>query len=644
MVAVSSLIRMLAYVVSLLGFLPVAPHVEIPVRIAFPVALAAGIFFDRKGKYPLTGIPSTAITVIAFVFYFVQLSMANPAAPAVNFLVLLLSVRLVNEKSSRNVLQIFALALFALASSSLFSLSAVFLVYLLLQLGLIAVSLVLLTFHSVDNHVRFTRRSLWRVVSVSLAMPVASVPLLLFFFAILPRTQYPLLNFLNAPGERSTGFSDRVEPGRASSVGDVKTVAFRVECVPLARDELYWRGIVFDTMSGATWARSGKRSDEVPGIPRGRTVRQVVYPEPSSGSYLVALDVPTRLDGIGVTQEGDFTFIKRVSSRGRIRYGATSVLGGVIPMPRGIDRARYLRVPERVSHRVLALAKEFTAGDPSDAERLKRIESWFVRQGFRYATSGLTVSADPVGTFLLERKVGHCEFFASSFATLLRLAGVPARLVGGYYGGDYNEVGGYYAVTEDRAHVWVEVFVDGKGWLRVDPSAFASNFDQTLTINRSFLTKITSLIDSFTWYWNQAVITYDLQKQVDLLRRANRQISGFTFSPAPLMHFSMFSVAVALALAVWWLLTRGGKTPEEYVLQRFRTRVEKVYGIPRTRHSQGLKEIADMIDDPSATEFVSLFGGAIYRDRRLSKAEYQQLMQLINAIGKSSLQRSGKSG
>lgn len=642
MVAVSSLIRFLAYVVSVLGFLPVAPHADIPVLIAFPVAFACGIFFDRQGKYLFTSVPVTVLTVISFIFYFMQLSMANPAAPAVNFLVVLLSVRLLNEKSPRNVLQIFALALFALASSSLFSLSAIFLVYLFLQLGLIAVSLVLLTFHSVDNHLRLTRKSLWRVICVSLAMPAASVPLVLFFFAILPRTQYPLLNFLNTPGERVAGFSDRVEPGRASSVGEVKTVAFRAECEQLAPNDLYWRGIVFDTMSGATWTKSGQRSDEVPGIPRGVTVRHTVYPEPSIGNHLIALDVPIRLDGTGISQGGDFTFTKRGRSRSRIRYDATSVLTGAIPMPRGIDRAHYLRIPGRVSDRVYALAKEFSAGEPSDEERLKRVESWFVRQGFRYATSGLVVSADPVDAFLLEKRVGHCEFFASSFATLLRLAGVPARLVGGYYGGDYNEVGGYYVVTEDLAHVWVEAFVEGRGWVRIDPSSFAANFDRTQSGKRAFTSKIIALIDSFTWYWNQAVITYDLQKQVELIRRANRQFSGITLHGGTRKFFPALLAVAALVIVVRLLMIRGKRTREEQILQCFLARVEKVYGIPHPRPSQGLKEIADMIEDPAATEFVSIFGEAIYRDRQLSRDEYQRLVQIINSIGNNRRQRSGK--
>ena len=638
MVPVSSLLIVLAYGVALLGYLPLALHVDTVVGLAFPLALVAGVLLDRKGTYPFTGIPSTVATIITFIIYLLQLTMANPAAPVVNFLVVLIAVRLLNDKSPRNLLQIYALALFSLASSSLFSLSAIFLVYLFLQLGLIAVSLVLLTFYSVDAHLRLTRKELSRIVGVALAMPAASVPLLLIFFAILPRTQYPLFNFLNVPGERATGFSERVEPGTSSSVGDVKTVAFRVECRQLGRNDLYWRGIVFDTMSGATWVRSGKRSVEVPAIPRGTMVRQVVYPEPSRNIYLLALDVPIRLDGVRAGQDGDFTFTRRAGGRGRIRYETQSMLTDAIPVPRGIDRAHYLRIPGKVSDRVATLAREFTAGKPTDAERLNRVETWFTRQGFRYATSGLAVSTDPVDTFLFEKRIGHCEFYASSFATLLRLAGVPARLVGGYYGGDYNDVGGYYAVTEDRAHVWVEAFVEGRGWVRVDPSSFSSNFDRTASSSRGVVTKVAALLDSFTWYWNQAVITYDLQKQIDIVRRANRQFRGLSLSFDTRMLSPALALAAVLAVAIWWGVARGSRTPEERILRRFLARIEKVYGIPRNHRSRGLKELADLVNDPAAAKFAAIFGGIVYRDRRLSNEEFRQLMQVIDAVGKGGRQ------
>jgi hypothetical protein len=176
-------------------------------------------------------------------------------------------------------------------------------------------------------------------------------------------------------------------------------------------------------------------------------------------------------------------------------------------------------------------------------------------------------------------------------------------------------------------------FVVGWGGLRIDPSSFAANFDRTQSGKRAFTTKIIALIDSFTWYWNQAVITYDLQKQVELIRRANRQFSGITLHGGTRKLFPALLAVAALAIVVRLLMIRGKRTREEQILQCFLARVEKVYGIPHPRPTQGLKEIADMIEDPAATEFVSIFGGAIYRDRQLSRDEYQRLVQIINSIG-----------
>lgn len=644
MVRVSSALTILAYAVGLLGYLPVFAHVDLMPRLAFPAALVAGVLFDRRGRHPLAGLPSTVVTVIFFLFHAAQLSMANPAAPVVNFLVVLLAVRLLNEKSPRNLLQIFALSLFSLASSSLFSLSAVFLVYFFLQLALIAVSLVLLTFHAVDDRLSLAPASLKRVLAAALVMPAASVPLLLVFFAILPRTQYPLLNFLNAPAGRATGFSDRVEPGKSASVGEVKSVAFRAECERLAKGELYWRGIVLDAIAGTTWVRGERRPEERATAGKGRTVRQVVYPEPSQNPYLVALNVPTRLDGVRAGQDDDFTFTRRGGGGGRVRYEAVSTPTDTIPVRGEIDRQYYLRLPARLSERTAALARRLAAGTKDEAEKLARIEAWFQAERFTYATTGLPVTDDPVDAFLFERRTGHCEFFASSFAVLLRLAGVPARLVGGYYGGDYNELAGYYAVTEDRAHVWVEAFVAGRGWVKIDPSAFAANFDRVgEPRERGAFRRLTALADSLTYLWNQAVITYDLQTQVELVRKVNRRFKSLTFSPDPGRIIPSLGILLMLAGGAWFIVVHRGRSREERLLRRFLARVEKVHGVS-ARRTGGLFELADKVRDPAVTEFVLLFGSAVYRDRPLTADEGQRLVRLLGEIGRRSPREEGGNG
>ncbi|WP_052263361.1 transglutaminase family protein [Geobacter pickeringii] len=642
MVRISSVITILAYLVACLGYLPVFAYADPVARAAFPLTMAAGILFDLRENHPCAGVASTVATIGFFIYYAAQLSMANPATPVVNFIVILLAVRLLNEKSPRNLLQIFALALFALASSSLFNLSAIFLVYLGFQLAIIAIALVLLTFHAVDAGMSFSRASLKRVFAVSLLMPVSSVPLILLFFAILPRTQYPLLNFLNTPAERSTGFSESVEPGKVSQVTETRRVALRVECEKLPMHDLYWRGIVLDALAGSTWVRSEHRPAERAVAAQGKSVRQVVYPEPARLGYLLALNVPTRIDGVRSVQASDFVFTFRGAPGGRVRYEALSILADAITVNGEIDRKFYRALPPRISARTMALSRRLASPAGSDLETLARIEEWYRSQRFTYATSGLPLTDDPVDTFLFTHRRGHCELFATSFAVILRLAGIPSRLVGGYYGGDYNDLGGYYLVTGDRAHVWVEAFVRGKGWLRVDPSSFASNFDTVGTTKSADTSRrIADLFDSLTYYWNQAVITYDFQKQFQLVSMANSRIRGVPFRP---LLGSIARIALplsAIGILVWLVRIRGKISQEERLVARLRRRIRKVYGNAGNGLSLGLYELAELTDDPAVSGFAALYGRAVYRDRRPTPDEYRELRRLIDEIGRA---RGGDEG
>lgn len=635
MVSVSSVINLLAYCVALVGYLPLVAYLDPVATLAFPVALAGGVLFDRRRRYPLAGFPSSILTVVSFLAYAVQWSRDNPAAPVVNLLVVLLAVRLVTVKTPRNVLQIFALALFALAGSSLFNLSAVFIVYLLILLALIAVSLVLMTFHAVDDRLTLSGSAVRKVVLIALLMPIAAIPLILCFFAILPRTQYPLWNVFPVPTARSTGFTDRLEPGKSATVAEVATVAFRAECVPLGRDDLYWRGIVLNVPVGSTWVREPAPVGELPLPGRGKTVDQIVYPEPSPNRYLFALDLPQRISGLPNDRSGDLVFLRKGRGEARARYEARSVLSDTVAIAGRIDRPFYLRLPKEVSPRTRKLAHDLARNARTDQTKLERILDFFGRQRYRYATTDLPVGVDPIDLFLFEKRRGHCELFASSCGLLLRLAGVPARLVGGYYGGEYHDMGGYYVVTEAMAHVWVEAFIEGRGWVRVDPSSYAVNFRQQAgAAAGSGIGLLARLSDSLTYYWNRAVLTYDLQKQLDLVRTANRRMRR--------IHLTIAVDRLLLPLGMLFAVVAGGvflgsrlRSRRERLVSRFYAQVEREYGLSGAAGVLGLQELADMTGDPAVAEFATRYGGILYRDRPFTAAEYRQLALLLRRIGKS---------
>ncbi len=628
MVRISLLLEILTYIIALLGYAPLFPYLETVPRYSLPAALIFGVVAGRKG-IRLSGPFPTIVSILFFVFYAARFSRDDIAGPAVNLLVVLLAVRFLSERKVRHYLQIFALSLFCLAGSSLFSLDLQFLAYLISLVFLVAAALVILTFHGVDENLALPGRGMKSLLSVAFLIPAGAMPLMCLFFAILPRTQYPLWNFLNVAGSRVAGFSEKVEPGAAASVGEIKRAAFRAECGRLAPEQLYWRGTVLNLPTGNSWMREEPPAHEIDIAANPGGLRQIIYPEPGKLRYLFALNVPLRVSGIRNVQAGDLVFKTPAFAGRRLKYEAVSLPGGVILVKGPIDRAFYLQLPERLPPRLAAAAGEIARRGKNDEEKLELLKRFFVSRELSYTTSGLPVSADPLDEFLFVKKRGNCEFFASSFALMLRMAGVPSRLAGGYFGGEYNELGGYYLVTEDMAHVWVEAYLAGKGWIMFDPSGLAANFRRTRGERAPDLAfRVRMFLDSCSYYWNMAVITYDLEKQIQLAVGLNlrmKQISipahpGKTLVPA---GAALIILSLVIATLKWRRTSR-----EEKILRRFLRILKRKYGM-EVLPSTGLQELATGSGSPRVAEFVTIYCGAVYRDRKLSDAEYRLLRGIL---------------
>jgi protein-glutamine gamma-glutamyltransferase len=626
MVRIKSVLSTLSVLVALIGYLPLQPYLDPLAQWFFPVALAFGMYLQRGGCH-LPGRVLTPLSILLFLYFASGFSQENMLQVTADLLVAFLAVRILGEKSGRNYLQVFALSLFCLAASSLYNLSALFLVYLLLLLLLLAVSLVILTFHSHDAEINLDRTQLKKVLSVAGLMPVASLPILLFLFVCLPRTQYPLWDFLNRGAPASAGFSETVRPGGSANVSETKSVAFRAMSPKVPESKLYWRGIVLNGFSDNTWVRLPDLPETGLSIERGEGVHQEIYPEPSNSPYLLALNIPRQILGVRHEQASDAVFRARHPLDKRTRYQAESTLSEAIQVKGGIDRAFYLKLPQTISARVRAQGRELSRLGLSAADKLRLLERFFRAQRIAYATSGLPVGADPLDAFLFDKKRGNCEFFASSSATLLRLAGVPARLVGGYRGGSYNEMGGYYLVTEDMAHVWVEAYVEGRGWLTVDPTAWSIGFSRRDGVART----LRMSLDAVGFFWNKAVITYDLEKQIALVRAAGgkaRQLHFPTLSGRRLLGLSLWLLPV---VALGALLFRRPESREERVLKRF-LRVAKRRFPAACQDNCGLYEMAERIKHPLLQEFVAIYGSALYGDRRLQAEELAKLKGLVRDL------------
>ncbi len=632
MVTISPLLAGLSYAIALCGIIPLFPFLAPVPRLLLVIGMAAGLWQDLRGAWPLRNWLLNAAIVPVFLFYAAQISRANPVQPVVSGLAIMLAVRLLGAKNVRHHQQIHVLSLFCLASSSLFDLSPVFLFYLALMLFMVAVALVLLSFHDQDSRMTLSRGDLRRVLAAGLLMPLASLPLLAFFFILLPRTPVPLWNFQATQVSRLSGFTDKVEPGGSSMVNDSQLLAFRAELPRQPNQQLYWRGTVFNRLDGQRWVRDAAVPPERLEYGPAR-LRQVIYPEPGLAGFLLALDAPASITSHRARRSPDGTFTSPVVPGRRQHYSAESVAVGALPVNGAIARDFYLRLPNDLPRRIMDLAGSILRQTDSDDRTLELLTEHFRQGNYRYVTQGLPTGDQALEQFLFETRQGNCEFFASAFAIVARASGVPTRLVGGYLGGDYNDLGGYYLINEQMAHVWIEAFVEGQGWLRIDPSSFAQNAAAVWagSQQQSWLMQLRLAIDSFDHAWNRSVITYDFEKQAETARTIGERFQALNVERVlsamsrPLLLLAGVAIMTALLINRRRLLP----TPEERLLRRFYRLVERDCGVEIKRGQQGLFELADTTGNKEVRAFVEIYAAAVYRDRRLTALELTSLRKIL---------------
>ncbi|MCF6179373.1 MAG: DUF3488 and transglutaminase-like domain-containing protein [Geopsychrobacter sp.] len=638
MVSVERVLLLLVYLAAIIGVLPVLPFLDWWVVTLLLLALLVGIAGDRRGCCLLATGPATLLSITFFILFLLQVSLANLVQPMIHMLCLLLAVRLASEKSPRHILQLFLLSTIVLAASSMLTLDMAYLLYLILTVLLVTSGLVLLSFYATDQQIRFVRPQWLLLLKVIAVLPVGSLLLMLVLFVILPRTQTPLWDFLNPAKNSVAGFSEEVRPGSLANLAMTGTPAFRAEMAEIAAQELYWRGLVLNKTDGRRWRRDKTVPTDVRIFTTAQTETQTIYSEPRSDSYLPSLDLPIDISKIRHKRSSDNTFKTELRPDKRYRYQVRFARDGRLKLKENIDRAFYLQLPKQRSQRLQAVATDIASRSDTEA-KIKALKDFYIRQKLSYAVRNLQLSDTPSDTFLFESKRGYCEYFASSFALLLRMSGVPARLVGGYLGGRYNELGGYYLVDEDMAHVWVEALNDDNRWQRIDPSRLAINAEVAVTgLARRSFNGVQALTDFVNTAWNRLVITYDLQKQLSLLQNTGQSLRQLK----PNLHASY----------LWWLLLPAflivsGRLCQKLInrpslqqrlLKRYQNNLCRAAGISELPKQLGLFRLAELSQEPLCTDFARIYGAALYREHELSRREIQRLKQIIRQISRRQIQ------
>jgi transglutaminase-like putative cysteine protease len=560
--------RALWWGLALMLLLAAGPHL---LRLPLPAALAwflvVGWRLHRglRQRPPPGGWTRLLLLLLASVALLAQFGTLFGREAGSALLVLMLALKFLELKGPRDVSLLVFLAYFLLSVQLLFNQSMPSATYLLVVA--LVITAVWVEFSDPAGSLPLDR-------SLRLAgtLLLQALPLMLILFLLFPRIPGPLWSLPRDAHSGVTGLSNEMEPGRISQLAQSDAVAFRVSFdgaipPPALR---YWRGPVFEQTDGRRWtpAPPGREAEAFRPRPLGAGLRQRITLEPHGERSLLALDRPATVPPDARLQ-GDYQLLASRPVRERLRYEVTSHrrFEDTDGDPARLARNRLL--PASTSQRVRALAQAWRGESDHPHRLIEQALRHFNDQPFVYTLSPPRLVRDPVDEFLFDTRRGFCEHYAAAFTILMRAAGLPARVVTGYLGGELNPVDQYLMVRQSDAHAWAEVWVEGEGWLRVDPTAAVAPERIERGIDPrplregeavSFrlpadarllggLERLRQYQDALNHRWNQWVLGYGPGRQRELLR-------GLGFPDlswqgiARLLSLSVIAVMLLVALLV----------------------------------------------------------------------------------------------
>ncbi|MDZ7751593.1 MAG: DUF3488 and transglutaminase-like domain-containing protein [Gammaproteobacteria bacterium] len=407
-------------------------------------------------------------------------------------------------------------------------------------------------------------------------MLLQAIPLMLVLFVLFPRIPGPLWGLPEDSINAVTGLSDTMSPGDISRLSQSGAVAFRVRFngTPPPAQRLYWRGPVMWDTDGRRWQVGEPLRVPSPQLSRGDDVaRYTVTLEPHNQHWLLLLDLPMELPpGSELGADLVATREERVSSR--IRYPAASALDSRVESAHTSALERALDLPADSHPRARVLARQWAHTAATPEAIIGQALDHFTAGDFAYTLQPPALPGDPVDEFLFDTRRGFCEHYATAFTVLMRAAGLPARVVTGYQGGEPNPVDDYWIVRQRDAHAWAEVWLEERGWVRVDPTAAVApsrvelGMDGALPpprpaiigLGEANVEQIYELMrrlrfgwDAVNNWWNQWVLGYGQARQLSFLKRLGIDARDWRQLGISLL----IMVSLALGGVALWLIHRG---------------------------------------------------------------------------------------
>jgi hypothetical protein len=495
-----------------------------------------------------------------------------------------------------------------------------------------------------------------------LKIVIASIPISVLMFFIFPRV---ILPWANDKSSKKTvmGFANQINPGSVADLLERDVLAFRVRFFndyQPQRKDLYWRGGVLAVTKGLSWyplsrVRTKENTMTVNTAQTGGVdVRYQVLIEPDLDKILFGLDRPMKLfsQSLEFEKSGSGVFLSKSEVMTSTLYEMTSDLNFRDQTVLDSEiKEKFLQLPQ-LSERILNFIEKINSISSSDEDKIQKLHDLFSEGGFSYSATPGAYNHNALDEFLFVRKKGFCEHFAASFATLARGLGIPSRVIVGFQGGNYNEIGKFWKITSKDAHAWTEVYINGS-WKRIDPTAWVSQLRTEIGSNiyysleeeeRATLVKNSSLglkqrailafdyiinvFDMLNYKWNTYLIEFDQSTQKEIFKDI---LVNLTFWRVIILFFFMYAYYVLSrkSLAEDAKIKPCSKLMQDICLWALTKKVERQSFETPIQFLHRVKNIFPLLKEP-LEQFQKLYEGEVY----LENKNYKNLRKLRRQIKK----------
>lgn len=538
-----------------------APHffsLPLWVTALFMAALATKFFLVKHSYNRVGELLPKLLAVPAVALIYLQFNSLIGLEASISLLVVMLGMKVLELKDYRDAMLCLFLGYFVVVTVFLFHQELITLPYLIATVVFQVLALTKLNDITGEQSTKLQLKTTFKLCFFSL-------PIVAVMFVLFPRLDSPLWSLPGNNQQSRTGMSESMMPGQFSKLVNSTEPVFRVTFnagIP-AQDKLYWRGPVLTDFDGKVWSRRSKHfNDNLPTVaPGAQPIHyRVTVESQQNNKWLFPLDMPTNFDaGIVVNRDGETKskdWIRKTSI-----YDFSSALEYTLnEVSNNRDLIDALVLP-RGSLRTKRLAKDLFESTGRNKEKfVDDVMNRFNTEPYSYTLDPMPLSSDYVDSFLFDTREGFCEHYSSSFVVMMRSVGIPARVVTGYQGGEFNSQANYMLVRQSDAHAWAEVWLEGQGWIRKDPtsmvspervnqgidSAFAGSDLLPNTIRFSFLKRMSLKWDTLNYYWSSWVVSYNSSMREEIFSSLKRLMG--TLGKHLVLSLTMLSIAVFLFL------------------------------------------------------------------------------------------------